>query len=338
MTPHRLLFALALFPPLLLPGALPSSGHGLGIHALGQGGGEGQEEGRQELDPSRPDPASFMGRAFVYDVDLAFGRAAGWIGAGVGDEQALEEARAALEKRLRRSAYFTEARVLAEEGNRLAAVFVGRQDPAMEKFLLGGLSLAGHLAIGCVAEEGDFEGTSLAAERQRFVAWCGAHPEASAVHFDRVPREEGGPPERIRWRFPRGERSPERAVPLLADRRLDLTVADLVDGLLVATPVEEPRGAFQLQCTLVEEAKGELAELRASSRGHKLVICVDERVLGRLRRRSEDSHFDIVFPRPLPADAARVLVFAIAGGALPAPLSFVEFSKRRLLDVVQEGE
>lgn len=291
-------------------------------------------EGARELNPNRPHPDSYMGRAFLYRVDLAYGRAAGWIPPGTSDADAVEAARSALESRLRHTAYFTEASVLAEEGARLAAVFVGRQAPQLEEFLQKGMARPGRLSLARRATVENLGDAVLAEERSRFEAWSQAHPGTPPVFFDVVPAEEGGTLHGLRWRLPEGEGAARTAVPLLGDPALELSRTDLKGGTLGVAEGDGMPDRFLLRVVLEGEAKTKFQELRGSLA--ELVVCVDGAVLG-TPRPDEAGSGDFLLPGPVSGEQARLLVFSVAGGALPAPLRFVEFGKRPLRGVTQEG-
>ena len=287
-----------------------------------------------------------MGRAFVFQADYAFGRAAGWASDGVTDDEIQEQLRDALHMRLRRTGRFVESSVLAEPDGRLAVVFVGRQDPRVEDFLAAGLSFPGRLAYRVVAEDSDLsaDGTTITGERERLARWAAANPGTNLVYFRTVERSAGGPHGSIEWMLPRGAGETAQAVPLLREPFHTVTCDDIPAGRLFAVPAAEgPAQAhgvekeMSLLFELSDALEAALAAFAEANAARDCVAVIDDRIVDE----REDS--STLFAKPFGVrtrwgtDEARSKLMALSGGALTAPLTFVEFSKRELRNVKRRG-
>jgi len=272
--------------------------------------------------PQDQDPITYQGRAFVFQADLPAARARGWIDADEDEGTVLEGIRTALEARLRGTGLFVEAEVLAEEGGRFAAVFVGDQSQAIEAMLTEGLASAGRLELRLRAEDADLAraGSTLAAERERLDAWLADHPEAGPALFNGVPAADGGPVPALRW-----VAGSEGPVALLR-RPLGLVPrADMEVGLRMR---QDDDGSYRLFFTLQERPAEELNRKLGPHQGRTLVVVLNDAAV-------EERPIEGAVQFPLGAGAGytieqvRPLLLA-TGFALDAPLTYVERTTREL--------
>jgi hypothetical protein len=264
-----------------------------------------------------PDPVVYVGRAFVFRADLDEARARGWIGADADAEEVLERTRTALQDRLRVMGRFAESTVKREEGGRLVAIFVGDQPEGVEQMLVQGLANPGRLEFRVSAAE-----VPAADEVARLTAWRAAHPEASLAVFDRVAREEGGPPASIVWRTRRGS-----AEPVALERAFVHPVGrgDMAPGLRVAREVEPE---LALEFALAEARAERLTEQLAERERRTLVVLVND-VVVETREVTSPLAFPMSVGSGYPVEEVRALIVAI-GNPVDTPLAFVERTEREL--------
>ena len=263
-------------------------------------------------------PTTFVGRAFVFELDA---QAAAEAGAGGGDGAAalLDRAAAVLVRRLRASGRFAEATVALEPGSRLVVTFVGDQPAATESMLIDGLARPARVELRAEPSAGDLRraGSSREEERGRLAAWRRLHPAAPLDEFTALPPGRGGASEGFEWLpSPGGELLVVTAPGTrhaLASEEHSLTVT------------EAGEGGYALGLELAHAAHEALRSVEPKVG----LVALEGRVVGR---------WSGALPRSLPLGvhrgaAARALVFALGGGALPAPLAFVERTTRPLGNV-----
>ena len=274
------------------------------------------------------DPITYQGRAFVFQADLAAGRAAGWIDEEKDDEAVLEGIETALVARLRGAGLFSEARVLREAEGRFAAVFVGDQAPDIEAMLIGGLSNPGRVELRLEAADADLAGgATLAGERERLAAWRAANPEAPVPSFNSVPPGGAGPDPALRW-LSGSPATGGEPVPVLRRVLGPVARSDMQVGLRLQPGGGEQHGlAFRLQ----EEPAEKLNRRLRAHEGRTLVAVLNDVALHR-----QPVALPLEYPIPLGGDwsigEVRALLFA-GGIPLEAPLTFVERSTRELTHV-----
>lgn len=286
------------------------------------------------------DSVEYIGRAFVLEADLEAGRAAGWASADATDEELLEAIRDSLYHRLRRAGRFVEALVYPEDDRRFSVVFVGHQDPRIESFLRRGLAGEGRIAYRIVATDADVAGSSLAEERERFAAWCAAHPAADALLYSAVARDEGGPHPAIDWRLAfvgetlANPRVAAEAVPLVRGVSELVRRTETETGRFFVAASDE---AVVLSFKLKEEREAALRVFSEAHDGRRVAVTFDARVV--------DVHEPpVAFANPfkvgpdMSVEEGRILLFALGSEPLPAPLRFVEFSTRKLENVVRDHD
>jgi len=276
-------------------------------------------------------PDVFMGQAFVFEADLAAGRAAGTLDAELEDPAAMEAIAASLRARILRSGRFVEGQVLVEDGARVSVTFVGPQQAAIEQFLKEGLVDDGRMEFFVTANEGDLPPPAggLAAERQRFERWRAAHPEVPPSGYDIGPGGDDGAPGLVAWRPAPGE-----AVPVALLRSTARTIHRAETGKVVVVRVGADASGFHF--AIDEEALPDLRAYVAEHAGRELAIVVNGVVRSRFTP-AADWDGTVTLAEGFGPLEVRAFLFAFAGEPLAAPLHFVELGKRPLLHVKVDG-
>ena len=275
----------------------------------------------------------FTGWAFILEADLEAGRGAGHILEGTEDQQALEQLAAALRARLVGSGKFVEGQVAVEEGRRLSVTFVGRLGETYDEFLEAGLTNPGRLVVYAPAGEADLaaqEG-ALAAERARLDAWRLENPSVPLSAYDGVPGELGGSLAGLVWRAERGSGEP---VALLASTARPVVRFDAGFKFRLVYEDEAPVG---FRFSIGEESLAEYTAYMQAHVGRELVCVLNGAVTSRFVPEAEwDGMLGV--SGGLTMAEVRAFLFAFSGEPLCAPLRFVEFAKRPLLNVRTDGE
>jgi hypothetical protein len=290
----------------------------------------------QEAQQAEQEPV-YMGHAFLYRVDLAHGRAAGWIAEGVEDDDVLAEIARNMTARLRRSGRAVEAFGVVEPGAVISVTFVGPPAASHAALLRAGLANAGRLDFRLIAEERDLEplGTTLAAERERLRSWRAAHAELPLTAFNQVARDAGGPPPALAWHLPRvrgeAEAPPE---PLAVLRPSNTRPAFGVTDLSDVRPVRGATAGFQLAYTVAEERREAFRAFTAAHLGRRLGVVLNDRVDGTIAL-DEPLTGKGALPMKVSVDELRELVFALDGNAHGAPVIFTGTGERKLENVAR---
>ena len=270
-----------------------------------------------------------MGRAFVFRADLSLGRAAGWIAAETADSDVLDAIQEGLHRRIRSAGRFVEARVLQEEDDRFAVVFVGRQDPSIEEFLSDSLARRGRLSHRVPVTDDDLvaSGADLASEHVRLETWRATHADRPVAAFRSVPRSEGGPHPLIDWL-----ESDEGPVAVLRGTELHVRRA----ATKSRNSIPEEGGTWRLRFELTAEGLEELRVFAAVHPGRSIAIVLDGRVL-ELWAADDPPENPLYAGGGWTIEEGRACAFSLTG-ELPLPLVFEGFSKRRLLGTREKGE
>lgn len=284
-------------------------------------------------------PQKYWGRAFIFQADLDKARSYGWLQPETTDDEALQAVADGLLNRVRTMGRFPEAQVAREDDGIFSVTFVGKMADNMERFLEAGLSNPGHLAYRVVASDADLAdaGTDLAEQRQRLDAWLAAHEGKGPTDFNLVPADAGGPHPALRWlpRINYGDGVRETApLAVLEEFVHGFAHADLAQPMRRSMSDAGELTGFGLD--LSEISSQALHAFEQAHQGRELAFVINDHVAATEPTPTEP-RTKVLVEAAIGMDAYRALLLGFSGGAIDVPLTFVEHSKRELLNVARRA-